>query len=613
VTSPSFATVAAALAIAIAAMIPPVIPTSAAVAEPAHGIAMHGAPALPPEFTHLPYADPDAPKGGRIGFANVGTFDSLNPFVVQGTAPRGLWDETWGRNVWESLLTRNRDEPFTLYGLLAETVDVPEDRSSVAFTIRREARFSDGKPVTADDVVFSAELLRTKGRPNYRNMLNRVEKVEKTGERSVRFDLKPEGDRELPLLIGLMPILPKHAVNPETFDRTSFAIPIGSGPYRIESVEPGTRAILRRNPDYWGKDIPVKRGFDNFDEIRVEYFRDANTYFEAFKKGLFDVVPEQDPTRWASGYDFPAVKDGRVTLDKFETGVPKPMRGFVFNTRKPVFADAKVREALTYFLDFEWMNRVLYYGLYRRTGSFFQGSELSALGQAASPEEKELLAPFPDAVSPEVMDGSYRPPEGDGSGRNRENMRTALRLLTEAGYQRGADGKLVKAKTGEPLAFEILVQQREDERLALAYQRSLALAGIAVSVRLADSAQYWERLKGFEFDMIPFTYPSSLSPGTEQNFRWNSHNADVEGSFNFAGVKNPAVDAMITAVLSAKARPDFVAAVRALDRTLISGFYLVPLFHPPADWVARWSHIQHPQKASLYGPEPTTWWSKASR
>jgi peptide/nickel transport system substrate-binding protein len=580
-----------------------------AVAQPKHGIAMQGEPALPPDFPHLPYVNPDAPKGGRITYANVGTFDSMNPFIVLGTSPRGIWDETLGRNVWESLLTRNRAEPFTLYGLLAESVETAPDRSWVEFTLRPEAKFADGEPVKPEDVVFTADLLRTKGRPPTRPMLSdNVERVEKTGERSVRFTFKSGENRELPMLIGLMVILPAHAVDPATFDQTTLTPPLGSGPYGVAEVVAGRSVTLRRRPDYWGKDLPIKRGFDNFDEVRIEYYRDAGSYFEAFKKGLFDVLPESDPTRWATQYDFPAVADGRVVLEEFQTEVPKPMIGFVFNTARPVFSDSRVREALTRCVDFEWLNRSLFHGLYQRTGSYFQGSELSALGTPASEAERALLAPFPDAVRPDVMEGTWTPPVSDGTGADRNTLRAAFQLLTEAGYERQGNS-LVKAGSGEPLAFEILVRNLEDENLALAMQRTCALLGVQISVRRVEPLQYEVRIKDFDYDMIRFVYPSSLSPGNEQNNRWSSRAAGNPGAFNFANVRNPAVDAMIAALLDAETREDFVSAARALDRVLISGCYLIPLFHAPADWWARWVRVEHPDARSLYGAEPTTWWA----
>ena len=582
---------------------------SAATCEAAaqHGIAMHGTPALPPDFDHLPYANPDAPKGGRMTYAGIGTFDSLNPLIVSGTAPRGLWDAVWGNNVWEALLVRNRNEAFSLYGLLAESVDMPDDRAWIEFTLRPEAKFFDGQPVTVEDVIFSLELLRDKGRPNYRSYYSKVASVEQTGERSLRVTFNDKADREVPLLIGLMPILPKHATDAENFDKSSLAIPIGSGPYTVADVSAGRYVTLKRNPDYWGKDLPIKRGVDNFDEIRVEYYRDTNSYFEAFKKGLFDTLAESDPTRWASGYDFPAVKEGRVVLDSFTTGVPKGMNAFVFNSRRPQLADPKVREALTYFLDFEWLNSNLFFGLYQRSGSYFQGSELSALGEPAGEAEKALLAPFPDAVRTDVMDGAYAPPKSDGSGQDRAMLGKGVALLREAGYE-SRNGKMVNAASGAPLAFEFLAQTRDQERLALAYQRWLAIAGIGLDVRLVDSAQYQERQKSFDFDIIQFRYPASLSPGNEQLFRWSSDAAKTDGTFNFAGAASPALDAMLQALIAAKSKEDFVAAARALDRVLISGFYVLPLFHADQDWTARWTRVEHPEKSSLYGGEPTTWW-----
>lgn len=590
---------------AVAALL--TLTASAGLAEPRHGIAMHGDPALPADFDRLAYANPDAPKGGRITYGFVGSFDSLNPFIVKGTSPRGLWDETLGRNVWESLLSRNRDEPFSLYGLLAESVDVPDDRSWVEFTLRPEAKFADGEPVTPEDVIFTVELLREKGRPPTRPMLqNAVDTVEKVGERGVRFTFKGTPNRELPLLIGLMVILPKHAIDAATFDATSLTAPLGSGPYTIAEVDAGKSVLLKRREDYWGRDLPIKRGFDNFDEIKVEYYRDGNSYFEAFKKGLFDTLRETDPTRWATQYDFPALADGRVVKANFPTKLPKAMSGFVFNTERPVFANPKVREALTYCLDFEWLNRSIYFNLFARTGSYFQGSELSAFGVPASDAEKALLARFPDAIRPDVMDGTYAPPVSDGSGTDRNSLRKAFEILKAAGYER-KDDMLVDA-SGTPLAFEVLVRETEDENLALAMQRTCALLGVKISVRRVESLQYEVRIKDFDYDMIRFVYPSSLSPGNEQNNRWSSGAANTPGSFNFAGVREPAVDATIEALLSAKDRESFVAAVRAFDRVLISGSYLIPLFYAPEDWWALSSRVKHPDALSLYGPEPTTWW-----
>jgi peptide/nickel transport system substrate-binding protein len=575
---------------------------AAAQAAPSHGVAMHGTPKYPAGFTHFDYVNPQAPKGGRAMFGVQGSFDSLNPFIVKGNAAPGMREY-----VFESLLARANDEPFSLYGLLAESIETPEDRSWALFTLRPEARFSDGKPVTADDVIFSLELLREKGRPNHRSYYAKVEKIERVGERGVKLIFKPDGDREMPLIVGLMPVLPKHLTDPAKFDATSLDLPIGSGPYLAASADPGTSLTLKRDPDYWGRDLPVNRGLYNFDEIRYEFYRDANTMFEAFKKGLFHVMQETDPGRWARAYDFPAAADGRVLKEIFKTGTPAGMNALVFNTRRPLFADRRVREALILLFDFEWQNKNLHHGLYARTQSYFQGSELAFHGHPADDFERALLAPFPDAVTPAAMDGSLTQPATDGSGRDRENRRKALELLEEAGYEL-ADGKLIEKATGKPVIFEMLAVTRDQERLFLDYARGLRLAGIEVSIRQVDSAQFQSRKTSFDFDMIQNRWGASLSPGNEQSFRWSSQAADTEGSFNYPGVKSPAADAAIAAMLAAKTREEFVSAVRAIDRVLISGAYVIPLFHLPAQWVAYWSELRHPPVTPLYGYQIDSWW-----
>lgn len=578
-------------------------------AQPAHGIAMIGEPALPADFEHLPYVNPGAPKGGRMTYGVVGTFDSMNSFIVQGgtSSARGLRDPVFGNLVYESLLVRNDDEAFTLYGLLAETVETPADRSWVEFTLNPDARFSDGKPVTVDDVIFSIEILRDKGRPNYQAYYSKIEKIERVGERGVRFEFPNADDRELPLILGLMPILPKHAIDPETFDKSTLKTPIGSGPFTVTEISAPTYTVFTRNPDYWAKDLPIKRGLDNYDEVRVEYYRDENTMFEAFKKGLYFVNPEGDPSKWNTVYDFPAVSDGRVVKETFETGTPKAMSGFVFNTRRPYFADIEVRKALAKLIDFTWINKNLYYDAFVRAEGYFNDSELSSIGRPASELERALLEPFPDAVTDDVMAGTYRPTSmADGE---RRVLREALSELQGAGYELRGDA-LVNVESGEPLAFEILVATSEDERLALAYQRTLARIGVKASVRNVESSQYQKRRQTFDFDMIRFTWIVSLSPGNEQLNRWSSAAADAQGSFNFPGAKEPALDALIEAMLSARSREDFVAAVRAYDRVLISGFYVAPLFYLPEQWVARWTKIEHPVVTPITGYNLPAWWAK---
>lgn len=590
----------------VLATLPAIAPTVAH-AGPSHGIAMHGTPALPADFPHLPYANPDAPKGGKVayGFGGV-SFDSLNPFIVKGNAPRGLLDTLYGNNVWDTLLMRSADEPFTLYGLVAATVEVPDDRSWVEFRLRPEARFSDGTPLTVDDVIFTVDLLKTSGRPVYRNRFAKVASIETVGTDGVRFVFGDGADRELPLLIGLTPILPRHATDPQTFDQSSLKPMIGSGPYVIDSVEPGTRVVLKRNPDYWAKDLPVKRGFDNFDEIRIEYFRDSNSWFEAFKTGEVDVIFETDPARWNTSYDFPALAEGKVVRESVTNGMPKGMNAFVFNTRRAVFKDPRVRQALVRLFDFEWVNRNLYYGAYTRTASYFQGSALSSVGVAASDAEKALLAPFASTLRADVMDGTYAPPVSDGSGRDRKALKEAVDLLAEAGWTL-KDGKLVDG-AGAPFVFEFLAKTTEEERLALAWQPTLLLVGIDMSIRVVESSQYFDRQKTYDFDMLQMLWTASLSPGNEQNNRWSTASATTEGTFNYAGAADPAADAMIAALLAATERPAFESAVRALDRVLVSGLYVVPLFHLAEDWEARWGRIAKPSTTALAGAQPSTWW-----
>ena len=574
---------------------------------PRYAIAMHGEPALPEGVTHFPYVNPDAPRGGRFVQGILGTFDSLNPYIIKGLAPQAVRGSVLGGYVVEPLMARGYNEPFTLYGLLARSVETDAQRSYVTFTLDPAARFSDGKPVTPEDVLFTWRLLRDKGRPNHRLYYSKVVKAEKMGDRAVRFDLTGSNDRELPLILGLMPVLPKHAINPDTFEETSFEPIVGSGPYVVAEVKPGQSITLKRNPNYWGRDLPVNRGLWNFDEIRFDYYRDGNAHFEAFKKGLYDMRVENDSSRWATGYDFPAQRDGRVVKKTFATGLPKPSFFFVFNTRRPVFADVRVREAISLLHDFAWTNKNLYSGLYGSVASYFEASELSAHGRPANAGERTLLAPFSTAVRPDVLDGTWSPPVTDGSGRDRTTLRRALELFTAAGYElRGAE--LFNRTSNKPLGFEIMVGSRDDERLALLFAQAVKRAGIEITVRSVDAVQYDRRRVSYDFDMILFRWDQSLSPGNEQSFYYGSAAADAEGTRNYMGVKSPAIDAMIAAMLKAEGRPDFVSAIRALDRVLISGFYGVPLFQIPAQWVAHWTHIEHPKTTSLYGYLPETWW-----
>ncbi|HVV94186.1 MAG TPA: extracellular solute-binding protein [Hyphomicrobiales bacterium] len=571
---------------------------------PRYAIAMQGEPALPLGFGHFPYVDPAAPQGGQLTFGIQGSFDSLNPFVVRGAPADGI-----PGNVVEPLMARSYDEPFALYGLLAQTVTTPPDRSWVAFGLDPRAHFSDGTPVTPADVVFSWKLLRDHGRPNFRAYYSKVKRAEILDRETVRFDFGGVADRELPLILGLMPVLPRHATDAAAFEQGGLKPLVGSGPYVVATVRPGESLILKRDPHYWGQGLPTTAGMNNAATLRYDYYRDANTLFDAFKRGLYDIRIETDPTRWTTGYGFPAVRDGRVIKETLPLGVPAGMNGLVFNTRRPLFADVRVREALGMLFDFEWIDQHFYDGVYTRTAGYFDGSDLSSIGRPASAAERQLLAPYPQAVRDDVMAGAWRPPRSDGSGRDRMLLRRALALLNDAGW-RLAGGTLVNARSGQPFAFEILVETKEEERLALVYAHFLARAGIAARVRMIDDVQYQTRLQRFDFDMTQYFWFASLSPGNEQAFYWGSAAADSPGSRNYMGAKEPAIDACIRALVAARTRADLVTAARALDRVLISGFYVVPLFHAPGQWVARWNHVGLPARTPLYGPRFETWWRK---
>lgn len=569
---------------------------------PTHAIAMHGDPLHSADFRHFAYVNPEAPKGGRLTLGAMGSFDSLNPLIIKGVPGAGLRDF-----LYESLLTRGLDEPFTLYGLIAERIEVPDDRSSITFHLNAKAAFSDGHAIDADDLLFSWKVLREKGRPNHRAYYSKVTKAERLSERTVRFQLGDGSDRELPLILGLMPVLPAHKLSNETFETTTLEAPIGSGPYTITNIDPGRTLTYTRNPEWWGKDLPVNRGRFNFDEIRFEYYRESSAMFEAFKSGRIDLRPEDDPATWAEGYNIKPVRDGRIKKAEFDIALPAGMTALAFNTRRKPFDDPRVRQALLHVFDFEWINKGLFHGLYQRTQSYFARSALASTGRPADATEKALLAPFADNVRDDILNGTYRLPRSDGTGQNRANWRKALQLLKTAGYEL-RDRKLVNTQNGEQLTFEILAGSSRQERLFLSFIRDLERIGIAARLRIVDSAQYQSRIKTYDYDMIQTRWPSSLSPGNEQIFRWSSKLADREGTFNFAGVKSPAVDAMIDAMLRARRANEFTSAVRALDRVLLSGDYVIPLFHLPGQWLAHWDHIQYPKRTSLFGYQIDTWW-----
>ena len=568
-----------------------------------HGIAMHGAPKYPAGFAHFDYADPDAPKGGELRRAVVGSFDSLNPFIVKGTPARGR------HLVHETLLKRSWDEPFSLYGLIAESVEAPEDRSAATFVLRPEARFHDGSPVTADDVVFSWETLKDRGRPNHRLYYRQVRRVERPGPRTLRFVFETPADRELPLIIGLMPILSKSWYAAAAFDETTLDPPMGSGPYRVEGVDPGRAVVYRRDPGYWGRDLAVNRGQHNFDRVRYDYYRDGAVMLEAFQAGEYDFRRETSAARWATAYDFPAAAEGRVRRARLAHGRPSGMFAFVFNTRREIFADRAVRYALAHAFDFAWVNRVLLHGAYTRTRSVFDNSELAARGLPQG-GERALLEPFRDRLPPEVFARAYDPPGVAGGAR--ANLRAARRLLAEAGWT-VQDGALRRTAGGPPMAFEILLAHPEREKIALAFARNLARLGVEARIRTVDTTQYQYRLNVYDFDVIAYHWGMSLSPGNEQAFYWGGAAAAQEGTRNYPGVRDPAVDALIRRMTRARGRGAFVDAVRALDRVLLWGHYFVPLYHLADDRIAWWDRFGRPDSAPLYGAVLETWWADPAR
>ncbi|MEM9012248.1 MAG: extracellular solute-binding protein [Pseudomonadota bacterium] len=579
--------------------------TAGALAEevaPRHGLAMHGAPMLPADFAHLPYADPDAPKGGTIVLSEVGGFDSLNPYVLRGTAPWGM-----RLHVFESLLARNWDEPFGLYGLLAESVETAPDRRWVEFTLREEARFADGAPVTVEDVLWSMETLAADGVPSFRITRDKVARAVQTGPRSVRFELA-EPDRELALILGLRPILQKAAWEGVSFRDSGLFVPTGSGPYRVASFEPNGNIVFARRPDYWGAGLGVNVGRHNFDTIRYEFFADSGTAFEAFKAGLVSVYREGDPVRWARQYDFPAVANGEIVRAAIPHGRPSGMRGFVFNTRRAPFDDIRVRQALLHAFNFTWINARLNDGVFPRITSYFANSDFAFDG-AASPGEEALLAPFAAGLPPDTLSGPTLPAGSDDL-RNRRGLRTARQLLAEAGWEI-ADGQLRNA-AGAPFAFEILLRSQANEAVASIYADALARLGIDVDIRVVDDAQYETERNAYDFDMIVNLWALSLSPGNEQRFYWGSDGVTEPGTRNYPGIDNPAVDAMIDALLAAETPEDFRTAVRALDRVLMAGRYVIPFWYAEESWLAHDVRVTFPEALPLYGDWtgflPDVWW-----
>ena len=579
---------------------------TAAGAEPRHGIAMYGDPALPPDFVSLPQANPDAPKGGSIRFGEGGSFDSLNPFITSGSSAAGISSLTV-----ETLMGRSYDEPFTLYGLLAESVETDEARTYVEFTLREEARFSDGSPVTVEDVIWSFETLGTIGNPRYHAAWKKVASIESPGPRKVRITFNTE-DRELPLIMGLRPVLKKAQWEGKDFEAGSFEAPIGSGPYVVDKVEPGVFVTYRKNPDWWGKDLPFNRGLWNFDEIRYDYFVNPEAIFEAFKAGVITSYREGNAAKWETNYDFPAIAAGDVVKSEIPHARPSGIEGFVFNTRRPLFADWRVREALILAFNFEQINRTITGGTQPRIASYFSNSFLGAPpGTPAEGRVAELLAPFADQLFPGAIEG-YSLPVADGD-TNRRNIRAATALLEEAGWTVGDDGVLRNA-AGEVFAFDILLTTGQSEMAAVAaiYVEALKTLGISATVTMLDGAQMKERTNNYDFDMTHYIRSLSLSPGNEQLLYWGSQGVTQPGTRNWMGMNSPAAEAMIAEMLKAPDIGAFAEATQALDRVLISGRYVIPIWYSQISRIAHRKELRYPDKLPLYGDwigfQPDTWW-----
>ncbi len=579
------------------------LPVSAA---PSHGIAMYGDPALPPDFVSLPYANPDAPKGGRIVLGEAGSFDSLNPWILKGSAPAGIMAHTV-----ETLMIRSIDEPFTLYGLLAESVETDDARSWVEFTLRENARFSDGSPVTTDDVIWSMETLGTEGHPRYQTAWAKVAKIEATGARKVRITFNTP-DRELPLLMGLRPILKKAQWQGKDFTEGSLDVPIGSGPYVVDKVEPGRFITFRRNPDWWGKDLPVNRGMQNLGEIRYDYFRDADVTFQAFTAGETTAFRESNAAKWQSAYDLPQIASGELVKEDIPHQRPSGITGLVMNTRNPIFADWRVREAMIQAFNFEFANQTINGGTEPRITSYFSNSPLGMGPGPATGAVLALLAPFAADLPPGTIEGYTLPVFAPDDGVNRKGIRAATKLFAEAGWT-VQDGVMKNAE-GRPFTFEILLVQGADDsqKIAAIYLEALNRLGVVPRVTTVDSAQYKERTNTYAFDMAWYTRALSLSPGNEQSLYWGARGVTEPGSRNWMGMNSPAAEAMVTAMLNARGPDDFTAAVQALDRILTAGRYVIPVWYSPVSRLAHSRHLRHPDRLPLYGDWPgflpDVWW-----
>jgi len=567
--------------------------------ENVHAISMHGEPKYSADFKHFDYVNFDAPKGGSIKLHQIGSFDTLNNFILKGSPVVNL------SQVHDSLLTQSFDEPFTMYGLVAESISVPEDRSWVIFKIRKEAKFHDGNPIRVEDIIWTLNTLKEKGHPFFKFYYGNIKTAEKISDNEVKFIFQGERNLELPLIIGQMKILSEKYWK-DKFKDVLLESPIGSGPYRVKNFKAGRTIEFERVDNYWGKNLSVNQGKFNFEKVVIEYFRDATVALEAFKSGDYDFREENQAKRWANAYNFTAIENGNVKKESVKHEIPTGMQGFYINSRKEIFKDRIVRKALNYAFDFEWTNKILFFDQYKRTASFFSNSDLAS-SDLPSKEELKLLDPFKNQLPNEIFNTIYENPINDGSGDLRKNLRIADKLLYEAGWII-KDGKRINESTGMPLKFTILLVSPEFERIALPYARNLKKIGIETKVRTVDSAQYERRLEDFSFDMTVVSLGQSLSPGNEQKDFWSSTTAQINGSRNYAGVSSPAVDFLIDKVIAAKNRESLISATRALDRVLLWGYYVVPHWHIQNFRIAYWDKFGQPKINPKYDLGLDTWW-----
>lgn len=577
---------------------------SPALAAPQTSMSLYGDIKYPLGFTHFDYVNPNAPQGGALKLPAIGSFDTLNPYVIKGQAASGV-DSLTGI----TLMTQSYDEPFSMYAYLASSVERSPNNLSITFNLNSNATWNDKTPITADDVVWSFNTLMKDGAPFYRAYYADVSNVKALDKKTVTFEFKTNQNKELPLIIAQMPILPKHYWTDKNFSETTLTSPVSGGPYQVSSVIAGRTIEFTRNKDWWANDLPVNKGRYNFDKISYSYYRDQNVALEAFFAGDFDVQQENVAKLWQSAYTAPPVIDGRITKQEIENNRPVGMQGFIYNIRRPVFQDSEVRKALTYAFDYEWENKQFAFGVYKRTRSFFENSELSATG-LPSDKELKLLNPLKDKIPPEVFTTVYTPPITDGSGNNRANLKKASDILDAAGYKLGKDGIRVHETTGVRLSFEFIESNPAFERWILPFTQNLKRIGVECKFRVLDSTQYINRMQSFDFDMTTTVYAQSDSPGNEQREYWTSAKADVIGSRNYIGIKNPAIDILVDKLISAQSREELIVATRALDRVLQWNYFIIPNWHYNKWRIAWWTHIEHPK--TLSGQTPAivdTWWA----